>query len=140
MADSARNTVFISYPSEDVLIATSINAVIGAMPMNKLDIFLDQENMSSGQRIPDTIQSGLRKTVYFVAIATNVSRRNFDWCGQELGFYQGSYDGSERREACLYHLTYPDLFAETHNFKLKSLRHEHRDQFMDTVVSVDRSD
>ncbi|HEY7645874.1 MAG TPA: toll/interleukin-1 receptor domain-containing protein, partial [Hyphomicrobiales bacterium] len=134
-----RNTVFISYPSEDIIIAGTINTAINSMPGNRLDVFLDRENMSSGQRIPDTIQTALRQTVYFVAVATNVSRRNFDWCGQELGFYQGSYDGPGRRETCLYHLSYPDLFAETHNFKVQSLILEHRDQFLDTLVPVEES-
>jgi hypothetical protein len=140
MAGESRNTVFISYPIEDFTIAKSVNMAINAMPGNKLDVFLDQDHLSAGQRIPDTIQQALRKTIYFVAIGTNVLRRNFDWCGLELGFYQGSYDGSERRETCLYDLSFPDLFAETHNFRVKSLRVEHRDQFVDDAVPVNNSD
>ena len=85
----ARNTVFISYPSEDAVISTQIAGAILSMPENKLSVFLDRENIAGGERIHQTLQQALKETIYFVGVGTNVDRRNFDWCGQELGYYQG---------------------------------------------------
>jgi hypothetical protein len=85
-----RNKVFISYPSEDGIIADSVSAAITKMPGNGLELFLDRIYIKGGARIPDTIRDALKQTVYFVAVGTDVKRRNFDWCGQELGFYQAS--------------------------------------------------
>lgn len=129
-----RNRVFISYPTDDILIASAINDAVLKMPEGRLDTFLDRESIGGGELIPQTIRDALRETVYFVGVATNVSRRSFDWCGLELGFYQGSYDDPARREGCIYHLTYPQLFATTKNFKVQSLEAEQKAQFLDKVV------
>jgi hypothetical protein len=94
-----RNKVFISYPSDDGIIADSVSNAINKMPNNGFEVFLDRIYIKGGARIPDTIRDALKKTVYFVAIGTNVARRNFDWCGQELGFYQASHpDDNDRLE------------------------------------------
>lgn len=130
-----RNRIFISYPTDDILIASTLNDAILKMPEGRLDTFLDRENIGGGELIPQRIRDALRETIYFVGIATNVSRRSFDWCGLELGFYQGSFDSPERREGCLYHLSYPQLFGSTKNFKAQSLDKEQRAQFLDAVVA-----
>src|SRR3569832_1976666 len=93
-----RNTVFISYPSDDVVIADGVSAAITNMPGNGLEVFLDRVNITGGARIPDSISVALKKTVYFVAIGTNVLRRNFEWCWLELGFYQASLPNEDRLE------------------------------------------
>lgn len=134
MIEMIRNRVFISYPTDDILIASALNDAVLKMPEGRLDTFLDRENIGGGELIPQTIRSALRETIYFVGVATNVSRRSFDWCGLELGFYQGSYDDPARREGCIYHLTYPQLFATARNFKVQSLEAEQKAQFLDQVV------
>jgi hypothetical protein len=114
----------------------TINEAVLKMPEGRLATFLDRENIGGGETIPKRIRDALRETIYFIGVATNVSRRSFDWCGLELGFYQGSFDVPARREGCLYHLSYPQLFTNTKNFKVQSLAKEHRAQFVDSVVKV----
>lgn len=130
----ARNRVFISYPSDDILIAGAINEAVLRMPEGRLDTFLDRENISGGELIPRRVKDALRETIYFVGVATNVARRSFDWCGLELGFYQGSFDEPDRREGCIYHLSFPQLFSNSKNFRAQSLTKEQRSQFLDGVV------
>jgi hypothetical protein len=123
-----RNKVFISYPSNDAIIGQCVSAAISRMPNNRLESFLDRIHIKGGARIPDVIRDALRETVYFVAIGTDVVRRNFDWCGQELGFYQASHLDDDRLETCLYDKTIPELFVERKSYKAQSLREEHLDE------------
>jgi hypothetical protein len=91
-----------------------------------LRYFLDRIYIKGGARIPDTIRDALKQTIYFVAIGTNVARRNFDWCGQELGFYQASHpDDNDRLETCLYDKTISELFVERKSYKAQSLKQNH---------------
>src|SRR3954467_2235341 len=136
----ALNILFISYPSEDGIIADSISDAVKAMPENKLEAFLDRLYIKGGQHIPDKIQNALKRTSYFIAVGTDVARRNFDWCGLELGFYEGSHPAEARLETCLYHLTIPGLFAEKVCFKAESLKLEHRGEFGDPVVAPNGSE
>ena len=135
-----RNTVFISYPSDDVIIADKVFEAINKMPGNGLGCFLDRVHIIGGARIPDSIRGALTETIYFVAIGTNVTRRNFDWCGQELGYYQASHPDEDRRETCLYEKTIPELFIERKSYKAQALRKEHLDEFGFPIVKVGDSD
>jgi hypothetical protein len=135
-----RNRVFISYPSDDFRIASAINEAVVRLPEGRLDTFLDKENIGGGEPIPQKIKDALKETIYFVGVATNVSRRSFEWCGLELGFYQGSFDDAARRESCLYHLSFPQIFSTTKNFKVQSLGSEHKEQFLDELVVTSTSE
>ena len=135
-----RNTIFISYPTDDAIIANKVNDAISKMPAKGLDIFLDRAFIRGGARIPDVIREALKETVYFVAIGTNVVRRNFDWCGQELGFYQASHPDDDRRETCIYDKTIPELFVERKSYKAQSLRKEHTDELGFPITEAKRSE
>jgi hypothetical protein len=135
-----RNTIFISYPTDDGIIATSVSDAISKMPNNGFDVFLDRLYIKGGARIPDTIRDALKKTIYFVAIGTNVVRRNFDWCGQELGFYQASHPDDDRIETCLYDKTIPELFVERKSYKAQSLKADHLDEFGYPTVDTKQSE
>jgi hypothetical protein len=137
---SDRNTIFISYPSDDGVIADAVSNAIINMPSNGLDLFLDRVYIKGGARIPDTIRESLKKTIYFVAIGTNVARRNFDWCGQELGFYQATRPDDDRLETCLYDKTIPELFVERKSFKAQSLKPSHLDEFGYPIIATDKSE
>jgi hypothetical protein len=134
------NTIFISYPSDDGVIADSVSAAISNMPSKGLDIFLDRVYIKGGARIPDTIRDSLKKTAYFVAIGTNVVRRNFDWCGQELGFYQATHLDQDRQETCLYDKTIPELFVERKGYKAQALKPIHLDEFGYPAVEAEKSE
>ena len=136
----ARNKIFLSYPSDDGVIADKIFDAAKTMPSNGLDVFLDRAYIRGGTRIPDVIRRALTETVYFVAVGTNVLRRNFDWCGEELGFYQASHPDEERRETCLYDKTMPELFMERKSFKAQSLTSEHTDELGFPVIEARRSE
>jgi hypothetical protein len=136
----ARNTVFISYPSEDGIIADKVFEAISKMPGNGLRCFLDRVHIIGGARIPDSIRGALTDTIYFVAIGTNVTRRNFDWCGQELGFYQGAHLDEDRLETCLYEKAIPDLFKERKSYKAQALKKEHLDEFGFPILNVAKSE
>ena len=134
------NTLFISYPSEDMAIAGQVNNAIKALPGNKFDVFLDRNYIKGGQRITNTIEEGLTNTLYFVAIATEVTRNNFDWCGEELGYYRGVHKDKERFETCLYHASIPDLFKDLRCFKAQSTKPEHRMEFGQNIYNVPQTD
>jgi hypothetical protein len=140
MSSTELNTLFISYPSEDMAIAGHVNNAIKDLPGNKFDVFLDRNYIKGGQRITNTIEEGLTSTLYFVAIATEVTRNNFDWCGEELGYYRGVHKDKERFETCLYHASIPDLFKDLRCFKAQSIRPEHRIEFGPSVYKGQQTD
>jgi hypothetical protein len=135
-----RNKIFISYPSNDGIIAQCVSAAISKMPNGRLEYFLDRIYIKGGARIPDTIREALRQTVYFVAIGTDVLRRNFDWCGQELGFYQASHPDDNRLETCLYDKTIPELFVERKSYKVQALKAEHLDELGFPIIKAAESE
>ena len=135
-----RNIVFISYPHEDAIIAERLMSAVLAMPGNKFETFLDRSYIKGGQNISYTIKEALKRTVYLVAIGTDVTRRNFDWCGQELGYYQGSHPDGDRRETSLYQASIPEIFSETRCFRAQSLLPSQREEFGDPVVPAAESD
>ncbi len=135
-----RNRVFISYPSDDGIIADCVCAAIDGMPNKELEPFLDRTYIKGGASIPMEIKEALKATIYFVAIGTNVTRRNFDWCGEELGFYQASHEDKDRRETCLYERTVPELFSQRKSFKAQSLARENVVEFGQPIIKVDKSE
>jgi len=136
----AQNTIFISYPTEDAAIAQKVCDAIKDLKGNRFDVFLDRNHIKGGQRITSSIERGLKQTIYFVAIATEVTRNNFDWCGEELGYYRGVHDDDKRLETCLYHSNIPDLFEDLKSFKAQSIILDHRVEFGPTVHRVDETD
>lgn len=135
-----RDIVFISYPHEDAIIAERLMSAVLAIPGNKFEIFLDRNYICGGQNIPVVIREALRRTVYFVAIGTDEKRRNFDWCGQELGFYQGSHPDGDRVETSLYQTTIPGMFSEIKCFRVQPLLPSQRDEFGGPVIKAAESE
>jgi hypothetical protein len=132
--------VFISYPSEDGTIADSVYKAIDNIPNRGLEAFLDRIHIEGGGSIPRTIKDALKETVYFVAIGTDVVRRNFDWCGLELGLYEASHpDDSKEPRTCLYHEKLPDLFADRRSYKVQALTEDQLGKFGTPVVETKKS-
>jgi hypothetical protein len=109
-----------------------------AMPDREFEPFQDRTYIAGGENIDDKIAAALDETVYFTAIGTNVSRRNFDWCGEELGYYRRAHP-SDRREVCLFHQSVPDLFTQRKGYRAQSLNPEQEAVLGSPVVQVERS-
>ena len=132
MADSY---VFISYPTDDAVIASALHDAIKKMPDRKMEPFLDRAYIAGGENIGEKIAEALDGTVYFTAIGTNVQRRNFDWCGEELGYYRKAHPES-RREVCLFHDTMPNLFGQRKGYKVQALSEEQEKTLATRTIKV----
>ncbi len=126
---------FVSYPSEDEVIATALYKAIRDMPDRKWEPFQDRPCIAGGENINDEIAKALNGTVYFTAIGTDVERRNFDWCGEELGFYRSAHP-ENRREVCLFDQHIPELFRQRKGYQAQSINHDQEDVLGSPVVKV----
>jgi hypothetical protein len=105
-------SVFISHAAEDLEIARELENAIGALcEKDAVEIFLDYNHIEPGSAISEDIMHFLRKTDYFIGIATQNVRNQFSWCGLELGYFLARANDAENRHVnYLYHSEIQDVF------------------------------
>lgn len=141
MSANQSPTIFISYPHEDYVIASKIEAAIKKLEGNRFDVFLDQSFILGGKEITSTIEESLDRTLYFVGVGTPAFRSNFAWCGQELGYFRAVRRRASPKPVeditCLFHEDVPELFRQYKCFKIVALEDEQRSELGDKSSVVD---
>jgi hypothetical protein len=135
--------VFISYPSDDDLIAGALYDAFIELDKDRINTFKDTFSIPMGGLIGAYIQEGLKKSHWFIAVGTDAKRQNFSWCGLELGLFTAKQEVAnapkDLRTVCIYDRSIPDLFQGRKQTKIVSLSKEHTVDLSEEVFEVEEA-
>ena len=131
--------VFISYPSEDDIIANALLEAFKELDKTRISVFKDTLSIPMGGIIGNYLKGGLQKSKWFLAVGTDSQRQNFDWCGLELGHFMNKVNEKNSHlfpVVCLYDKTVPELFQGRKQVRVFALRNEQLDDLPGPVHEI----
>jgi len=83
--------LFISYVSEDKVIADAVNNGLTDAFGKDVNVFLDTVSIQQGADLKASIGDRLLTADVLIVISTGHERPSYDWAGYELGFFAGTH-------------------------------------------------
>jgi hypothetical protein len=119
MPDTKFN-VFLSYSSEDLVIARALREALMLFDVDNIDVFHDAANIRSGANWRELLLKKLKECQWLIAVHTGEERTSHSFPGWEVGVFETEHQGDDRAKiSCLYDTqALPELFAPTQNRRI----------------------
>ena len=114
-------SIFLSYSTEELIIARSLREQLMLFDVDNIDVFHDAANIRSGSNWRELLVTKLKVSQWLIAVHTGDQRIAHSFPGWEVGVFESENEESnDSRIFCLYDTEKtPELFSEKQNRKIK---------------------